>query len=219
MSTSEKIQLYEEFSQVAKALGSAHRLDILENLAQRELGVEALAERIGLSTANTSQHLQLLKRSGLVVSRRDGKFIKYRLSSDNVLKLMGILFDVAEQNLAEVDKVLRNYFYQRDDMEPVSRSELLERMRDGLAIALDVRPADEFAASHLFGAVNIPLPELEKRFSELGDKCEVIAYCRGPYCVLAFEAVALLRKKGIKARRLEAGLPEWRAAGLPIEPS
>lgn len=217
MSTSAKIELYEEFSQVAKALGSAHRLDILEHLAQGERGVDALAERVGLSTANTSQHLQLLKRAGLVASRRDGKFVRYRLSSDNVLKLMGVLFDVAEQNLAEVDKVLRNYFYQRDDMEPISQDELLARTRDGLAIVLDVRPGDEFAASHLTGAINIPLAELEKRFSELDNEREIIAYCRGPYCVLAFEAVALLRKKGIKARRLEDGLPEWRAAGLPVE--
>ncbi|MCF6326494.1 MAG: metalloregulator ArsR/SmtB family transcription factor [Devosiaceae bacterium] len=217
MSTSAKIELYEEFSQVAKALGSAHRLDILEHLAQGERGVDALAERVKLSTANTSQHLQLLKRAGLVASRRDGKFVRYRLSGDNVLKLMGILFDVAEQNLAEVDKVLRNYFYQRDDMEPISQIELLERTRDGLAIVLDVRPSDEFTASHLTGAINIPLAELEKRILELDNGREIIAYCRGPYCVLAFEAVAMLRKKGIKARRLEDGLPEWRAAGLPVE--
>ncbi len=217
MSTSAKIELYEEFSQVAKALGSAHRLDILEHLAQGERGVDALAKRVNLSTANTSQHLQLLKRAGLVASRRDGKFVRYRLSNDNVLKLMGVLFDVAEQNLAEVDKVLRNYFYQRDDMEPISQNELLERTRDGLAIVLDVRPSDEFAASHLTGAINIPLAELEKRLSELDNEQEIIAYCRGPYCVLAFEAVAMLRKKGIKSRRLEDGLPEWRAAGLPVE--
>ncbi len=217
MSTSAKIELYEEFSQVAKALGSAHRLDILEHLAQGERGVDALAKRVNLSTANTSQHLQLLKRAGLVASRRDGKFVRYRLSNDNVLKLTGVLFDVAEQNLAEVDKVLRNYFYQRDDMEPISQNELLERTRDGLAIVLDVRPSDEFAASHLTGAINIPLAELEKRLSELDNEQEIIAYCRGPYCVLAFEAVAMLRKKGIKSRRLEDGLPEWRAAGLPVE--
>ncbi len=217
MSTSAKIELYEEFSQVAKALGNAHRLDILEHLAQGERGVDALAERVGLSTANTSQHLQFLKRAGLVASRRDGKFVLYRLSSDNVLKLMGVLFDVAEQNLAEVDKVLRNYFYQRDDMEPISQNELLERTRDGLAIVLDVRPRDEFAASHLTGAINIPLAELEKRILELDNGREIIAYCRGPYCVLAFEAVAMLREKGITARRLEDGLPEWRAAGLPVE--
>ncbi len=217
MSTSAKIELYEEFSQVAKALGSAHRLDILEHLAQGERGVDALAKRVNLSTANTSQHLQLLKRAGLVASRRDGKFVRYRLSNDNVLKLTGVLFDVAEQNLAEVDKVLRNYFYQRDDMEPISQNELLERTRDGLAIVLDVRPSDEFAASHLTGAINIPLAELEKRLSELDNEQEIIAYCRGPYCVLAFGAVAMLRKKGIRSRRLEDGLPEWRAAGLPVE--
>ncbi len=217
MSTSPKIRLYEEFAQVARAIGSAHRLDILEHLAQGEYGVDALADRVGLTTANTSQHLQLLKRAGLVSSRRDGKFIRYQLSGDNVVGLMGVLFDVAQNNLAEVDKVLRSYFYQRDDMEPVSRSELIERTRDGLVTVLDVRPKNEFNAEHLPGALNIPLEELENRLSELENGMEIIAYCRGPYCVLSFEAVAMLREKGIKARRLVDGLPEWRAAGLPVE--
>jgi len=217
MSTSPKLKLYEEFSAIARALGNAHRIDILEHLGQGERGVDALAAKIGLSTANTSQHLQQLKRAGLVESRRDGKYILYRLKGDNVLTLLGALFDVGEHNLAEVDKVLRDYFHKRDDMEPVSHAELLERSRDGLVTVLDVRPKDEFAMEHLPGAKNIPLEELESRLSEIDPAQEVIAYCRGPYCVLSFEAVAALRQRGIKARRLEDGLPEWRAAGLPLE--
>ena len=217
MSTSPKLKLYEEFAAIARALGNAHRIDILEHLGQGERGVDALAAKIGLSTANTSQHLQQLKRAGLVESRRDGKYILYRLKGDNVLTLLGALFDVGEHNLAEVDKVLRDYFHKRDDMEPVSHDELLERSRDGLVTVLDVRPKDEFAMEHLPGAKNIPLEELESRLSEIDPAQEVIAYCRGPYCVLSFEAVAALRKRGIKARRLEDGLPEWRAAGLPLE--
>jgi ArsR family transcriptional regulator len=217
MSTSPKLKLYEEFAAIARALGNAHRIDILEHLGQGERGVDALAAKTGLSTANTSQHLQQLKRAGLVESRRDGKYILYRLKGDNVLTLLGALFDVGEHNLAEVDKVLRGYFHERDDMEPVSHAELLERSRDGLVTVLDVRPKDEFEMEHLPGAVNIPLDELESRLPEIGNELEVVAYCRGPYCVLSYEAVAALRKRGIKARRLEDGLPEWRAAGLPLE--
>jgi len=217
MSTSPKLKLYEEFATIARALGNAHRIDILEHLGQGERGVDALAAKTGLSTANTSQHLQQLKRAGLVESRRDGKYILYRLKGDNVLALLGTLFEVGEHNLAEVDKVLRGYFHARDDMEPVSHAELLARSRDGLVTVLDVRPKDEFAMEHLPGAKNIPLEELASRLSEIDPAQEVIAYCRGPYCVLSFEAVAALRERGIKARRLEDGLPEWRAAGLPIE--
>ncbi len=217
MSTSPKLKLYEEFAAIARALGNAHRIDMLEHLGQGERGVDALAAKTGLSTANTSQHLQQLKRAGLVESRRDGKYILYRLKGDNVLALLGTLFEVGEHNLAEVDKVLRGYFHERDDMEPVSHEELLARSRDGLVTVLDVRPKDEFAMEHLPGAKNIPVEELESRLSEIDPAQEVIAYCRGPYCVLSFEAVAALRQRGIKARRLEDGLPEWRAAGLPLE--
>ncbi len=217
MSTSPKLKLYEEFALIGRALGNAHRLDMLEHLAQGEKGVDALAAKTGLSTANTSQHLQQLKRAGLVDSRREGKFVLYRLADDNVLALMAALFGVGERNLASVNKVLRDYFQARDSMEPVTHDELLARTRDGLVTVLDVRPADEYAAEHLPGAVNIPLDELENRLSEIEDAPEVVAYCRGPYCVLSFEAVSALRKRGINARRLKSGLPEWRAAGLPVE--
>jgi ArsR family transcriptional regulator len=217
VSTGPKQALFAEFAAVARALGSPRRLEMLEHLAQGERGVEALAERVGLSVANASQHLQQLKRAGLVASRRDGKFVLYRLADDGVLALMQALFDVGERNLAQVDRILRSYFAERDNLEPVTRAELLERTRDGLVTVLDVRPADEFAAGHLPGALNMQLSELEARLAELDPAQEIVAYCRGPYCVLSFEAVAALRARGFKVRRLEDGFPEWRAAGLPLE--
>ena len=217
MSTGPKQALYAEFASVARALGSQHRLEILEHLAQGERGVDALAERVGLSIANASQHLQQLRRAGLVVSRRDGKFVLYRLADDSVLNVMMALSDVAARNLAAVDRIRRAYFDDRDNMEPVSREELLQRTRDDLVTVLDVRPPDEFAVGHVPGALNIPLDELEARLAELDPNHEIVAYCRGPWCVLSFEAVAALRARGFKIRRLEGVLPEWRAAGLPIE--
>lgn len=217
MSIAPKQALYGEFALVARALGSPHRLEMLEHLAQGERGVEALAERVGLTVANASQHLQQLRRAGLVMSRREGKFVLYRLADDSVLDVMAALSDVAERNLAEVDRIRRAYFDARDDMEPVSRDELLARMRDGLVTVLDVRPEDEYATGHLPGAVNVPLGELEQRLSNLDPEQEFVAYCRGPWCVLSFEAVAALRARGFNVRRLEDGLPEWRAAGLAVE--
>jgi ArsR family transcriptional regulator len=217
MSIGPKQALLAEFAGVARALGSPQRLEMLEHLAQGERGVEALARRVRLSIANASQHLQLLKRAGLVASRRDGKFVLYRLADERVVVLMRALFDVGEHNLAAVDRILRSYFAERDSLEPVTREALLARTRDGLVTVLDVRPADEYAAGHLPGAVNIPLAELETRLAELDPAQEIVAYCRGPYCVLSFEAVAALRARGFQVRRLEDGLPEWRAAGLPME--
>lgn len=217
MSTGPKQQLFEEFASIARAIGNAGRIEILEHLSQTEKSVDALAEAIGLSVANTSQHLQQLKRAGLVRSRREGKYVLYRIADDQVVELLGLLFRIGERNLAEVERVLRGYFRERDAMEPVSKEELLNRTREGLVTVLDVRPREEYEAGHIPGAVNIPLKELESRLSELARGKEVVAYCRGPYCVLSFEAVAALRSKGIDARRLEDGLPEWRAAGLPLE--
>jgi len=217
MSTGPKQALYSEFASVARALGSAHRLEILEHVAQSECGVEALAERVGLSIANASQHLQQLRRAGLVASRRDGKFVRYRLADDRVLRLMADLSDIAGRNLAEVERIKRAYFDDRDDLEPVTREELLQRSRNGLVTILDVRPGDEFAANHLPGAINIPLDQLEVRIGDLDPEQEIVAYCRGPWCVLSFEAVAKLRARGFNVRRLEDGFPEWRAAGLPVE--
>jgi ArsR family transcriptional regulator len=217
MSIGPKQALYGEFALVARSLGSPHRLEMIEHLAQGERGVEALAERVGLTVANASQHLQQLRRAGLVASRREGKFVLYRLADDAVLGLTAALSGVAQRNLAEVDRIRRAYFAERDSMEPVSREDLLGRMRDGLVTVLEVRPADEFATGHLPGAVNIPLGELEQRLAELDPEQEVVAYCRGPWCVLSFEAVAALRARGFSVRRLEDGLPEWKASGLPVE--
>jgi rhodanese-related sulfurtransferase/DNA-binding transcriptional ArsR family regulator len=208
--------LYGQFAEVAKGLGHGHRLEILELLAQGERSVQALAERAGLSLANASQHLRLMRRAGLLVSRRDGKRILYGLSGSSVLDLVAALRRVAEQNLAEVRETVGGYFRERDALEPVSRKELARRIKDGLVTVLDVRPEDEFAAGHLPQAINIPLRTLTRRLRDLPKNAEVVAYCRGPYCVLAFEAVALLRGRGFKARRLEDGYPEWKAAGLPV---
>jgi ArsR family transcriptional regulator len=217
MSTySPKLALFAQFAAVAKSLGHAHRLELLEQLAQGERSVEVLADRTGLSVANASQHLQQLRRAGSVANRRDGKFIYYRLADDAVLDLLAALRRIAERNVAEVERVVRGYFNERDRLEAVSREELLDRSRAGTVTILDVRPEDEFALGHLPGALNIPLRELEARLGEMKPGQEIIAYCRGPYCVLSYEAVAQLRARGFKARRLEDGLPEWRAAGLPV---
>ena len=217
MSTrSPKLALFVQFAAVAKSLGHAHRLELLEQLAQGERSVEVLADRTSLSIANASQHLQHLRRAGLVTNRREGKFVYYRLADDAVLELLGALRRIAERNVAEVERVVRSYFDERDSLEPVSREELLERSRAGTVTILDVRPEDEFALGHVPGALNIPLRALEARLSELDPSQEIVAYCRGHYCVLSYEAVAQLRARGFKVRRLEDGLPEWRAAGLPI---
>lgn len=212
-----KHALYIQFALVAKALGHADRLELLEHVGQGERSVESLAQRAGLSIANASQHLQQLRRAGLVASRRDGKFVLYRTADESVVSLLTALRRVAERNLAEVERIVRSYFSDRDDMEPVSREELLERTRAGLVTVLDVRPADEFDAGHIPGAISIPLTELESRIGELDPAQEIVAYCRGAYCVLSFEAVAALRALGFKVRRLEDGLPEWKASGLPLE--
>ena len=215
-SESPKRLLFRQFAAVAKAVAHEHRLELLEALAQGERSVETLAGRSGLSIANASQHLQQMRRAGLIEARREGKFVYYRLSDTSVLDLIASLTRIGERHVAEVGKIVREYFQSRDDMEPVSRSELLARMKKGDVQLLDVRPEDEFALGHLPGAMNIPLDKLKKKLSVLDPDKVVIAYCRGPYCVLSFETVALLRKKGFRVRRLEDGLPEWKAAGLPV---
>jgi len=211
-----KRALYAQFAAVAKALGHEHRLELLELVAQGERTVETLAERCGITIANTSQHLQQLRRAGLVSARRDGKFVRYALADDTVLAAISGVHRVAERNVAEVNRILRSYFLRRDELEPVSRKELQQRMKKGLVTLLDVRPEDEFRLGHVVGAVSVPLSKLKSWLSRAGKK-EIIAYCRGPYCVMSFEAVAELRAKGFKARRLEDGFPEWKAAGLPVK--
>lgn len=217
-STGPKQAIYENLAQVAQALGHAHRLELLEQLAQCERSVEALAARTGLTFANTSRHLQILRRARLVDAERRGRQVIYSLAGDaEIVGLMQALGRVGERNLAEIDRVMADYFHARDALEPVSREMLASRLQDGLVTLLDVRPEDEYAAGHLPGALNIPLSELERRLADIPKGREVIAYCRGPYCVLSFEAVAALRARGYLVRRLEEGYPEWRAAGLPVE--
>lgn len=212
-----KRALFASLAEVAKALGHGHRLEILELLAQGERSVEALAERVGLPVANASQHLRIMRRAGLLASRRDGKRVFYRVSDPSVLDLTASLRRVAERNLAEFREVIAGYFQRRDALEPVSRKDLVQRLKDGLVTVLDVRPEDEYAAGHLPKAVNIPLRDLARRLRDIPKSREIVAYCRGPYCVLAFEAVALLRRHGFKVRRLQDGYPEWKSAGLAIE--
>jgi ArsR family transcriptional regulator len=212
-----KRALYAQFAIVAKAIAHEHRLELLELVAQGERSVEALAARSGLSIANVSQHLQNLRRAGLVASRRQAKFVLYRLADEAVLTMLAALQQVAERNVGEVERILRSYFQARDELEPVSRAELTQRMKKGLVTVIDVRPEDEFALGHVPGARNIPLSELKRHLSKLDRKTQIVAYCRGPYCVMSFEAVAQLRKLGFQARRLEDGLPEWKASGLPVQ--
>jgi ArsR family transcriptional regulator len=216
-SQSPKQILFAQFAAVAKAAAHPLRLEILEQLAQGDRSVEVLADRTRVSIANASQHLQQMRRAGLITARREGKFVFYRLADDAVLELLASVRRVAERTLADVERVVRNYFHDRDSMEPVSRAELADRLSAGLVTVLDVRPEDEFALGRVRGAVNIPLGRLENRLAELDPDREIVAYCRGPYCVLSYEAVAALRLRGFKARRLEDGFPQWRAAGLPTE--
>lgn len=212
-----KQELFARFARVAKALANGNRLELLELLAQGERRVEDLAGVSGLSVANTSQHLQQLRQAGLVSSRREGVKVIYRLSGDDVAALLGSLRSVAERHSAEVERLVTAFLHAKDSLEPVPGAELLQRLRDGSVLVLDVRPPAEYAAGHLPGALNVPLEELERRMTALPMAQEIVAYCRGPYCVLAFDAVARLRAQGYTARRLEYGLPEWRQAGLPVE--
>jgi rhodanese-related sulfurtransferase len=213
-----KKAIYASLAEVAQALGHAHRLELLEHLAQGVRSVEELSVRAGLTFANTSRHLQILRRARLVATERNGKQILYRLAGDTeVVALMSALGRVGERNIAEIDRVMNDYFRARDALAPVSKDELIEMLHDDLVTVLDVRPDDEFAVGHLPGALNIPVAELERRLDELPPDQEVIAYCRGPYCVFSVEAVSVLRSRGYQVRRLEDGFPEWKAAGLPIE--
>ena len=218
MSTDDpKGALLAQFATLAKALGHANRLELIEFIAQGERSVDSLARRCGLSIGNTSQHLHQLRRAGLVTSRREGKHVLYRLADEAVIGLLVTLRQIAERNIAAVKQIVTGYFLERDALEPVSRAQLVARLNEGTVTLLDVRPEDEFVAGHLSNAINIPLHALQSHLAELPDDQEIVAYCRGAYCVLSFEAVAALRSRGFNARRLEDGFPEWKAAGLPVE--
>jgi len=212
-----KHQLFEQFARLGKVLGNGFRLEMLEFLAQCEYNVESLARLTDLSVANASQHLQQLRQAGLVVARKQGLHVYYRLADDNVIALMAVLRQVAEHHLAEVETLVNTYLKVKDDLEPIPAEELLQRVRDGLVTVLDVRPAVEYAAGHVPGAVNISLTELERLWPSFDANKEIVAYCRGPYCVLAYHAVEKLREKGLRARRLADGYPEWKEAGWPVE--
>ena len=218
-----KQDLFAQFARVGKALSNGNRLELLEFLAQGERSVEQLSKVAGLTVANTSQHLQQLRHAGMVTCHKEGLKVYYNISGDDVIELLGALRVVAERHVTDVQHLVNTYLTVKDKLEPIPRTELLERARDGLITVLDVRPAEEYAAGHVPGAINIPLQELELRLEELsnqeGENREIVAYCRGPHCILAFDAVARLREKGLKARRLEDGYPEWKTAGLPVEKS
>jgi ArsR family transcriptional regulator len=211
-----KLRIFEQFAELARVLGHAHRLELIECIAQGERSVERLAEISGLSIANTSQHLKQLRLGGFVQARRHGKRVLYSLSDGPILSLIAALRTYAERNRAEVGKIVSDYFNRLDDLEPVSRRELARRVKAGTIVVLDVRPEDEFAHGHVPGALNIPVQDLKRRLAELPKDQEIVAYCRGAYCVFSFEAVAFLRKRGFTARRLEEGFPEWRSSGLPV---
>ncbi len=212
-----KQDLFTQFARIGKALSNGNRLELLEFLAQGERNVEELADLSGLSTANTSQHLQQLRQVSLVTTRKVGQHVFYQLAGDKVVMLLKVLRQVAEENLADVDRLIATFLTVKDQFEPIPREELLKRARAGLVTVIDVRPSQEYAAGHVPGAVNIPLSELENHLKDLDTDQEIVAYCRGPHCILAFNAVARLRKNGFKARRLEDGYPEWKLAGLPVE--
>lgn len=215
--TNVKSLLFNEFARVSKALGSGNRLELLEFLAQGERSVDQLAKLSGLSVANTSRHLQVLRQAGLVSARKEGLYVHYSVSGAGVIRLLAALQEVAQHNVAEVTRIVDTYLTSKDSLEPVSVQDLMARVSEGLVTVLDVRPPEEYRAGHLPGAINVPLAELEKTFDRLPRDREIVAYCRGPFCVLSFEAVSQLRGQGFNARRLETGFPEWKVAGLPVE--
>lgn len=208
--------LYEQFARIGKALASARRVELLDLLCQGERNVEALARTASMTVTNTSQHLQTLRAARLVDARKEGTKVIYRVADDEVCRFFFSLRELAGSRLAEVEQIVRRYLEGGGDLEPVTRAELLARAKRDDVVVLDVRPPDEFAAGHIPGAVSVPLEELEQRLASLPGDTEIVAYCRGPYCLLAPRAVELLRERGFHARRLEGGFPEWRLAGLPI---
>jgi rhodanese-related sulfurtransferase len=212
-----KDAIYEQFARIGKAVASPKRLELLDLICQGPRTVERLAKEAGMAVASASQHLQVLRAARLVEAEKEGLFVTYRLANEAVCEFIHAMRVLAESRLAEVELITRRFLEGREDLEPVDRHALRERVRDGLATIIDVRPAEEYRAGHLPGAVSVPLKELEAHLSELPKDQEIVAYCRGPYCVLAVEAVEKLRSEGYRAVRLEDGVQDWRAMGLPVE--
>lgn len=209
--------LYEQFARIGKAVAHPKRIELLDLLCQGERRVEVLAQAAALSVTNASAHLRVLREARLVETRKEATRVFYRLAGESVCGLFFSLRDLAADRYAEVEMIARDYFEDRDELEPVTRDELLARADDGSVLVLDVRPTEEYEAGHIPGAMSVPLDELESRLAALPPDTEIVAYCRGPYCVLAPQALQLLRRHGYQARRLQDGLPEWRRAGLPVE--
>jgi rhodanese-related sulfurtransferase len=212
-----KDRLFEQFARLGKALASPKRLEIVDLLAQGERSVEEIARETAMSVASASQHLQVLKAARMVEARREGLYIHYRLSDENVFRTWQAVRALGESRLAEVDRVVEAYLEDRAALEAVDATELMERLSEGSVVVLDVRPEKEYRAGHIPGALSVPLDALEAALQTLPREREVVAYCRGPYCVFSDEAVAFLRARGYRARRLRQGLPDWRAAGMPVE--
>lgn len=211
-----KKTIYEQLSRIGKAVASPARLELLDLLCQGPRTVEALAREAGLSTANASQHLRMLRAARLVDTEKHGLFVTYRLADQQVCDFFRALRALAENRLAEIDRIVRQFMEGRDSLEPVEKEALLERVQQGVVTVLDVRPPEEYVAGHIPGAISVPLKELESYLSKLPRDQQIVAYCRGPYCVLALQAVETLRAKGFQAVRLEDGIPDWRARGLPV---
>jgi rhodanese-related sulfurtransferase len=212
-----KDELFEQFARIGKALSSGRRLELLELLAQGERPVEDLAVESSQSVANTSQHLNVLRQARLVESRREGNYVRYRLADEDVLRLWFVVRDLGQTRLAEIGRLVETFLKDRSSLEPVTYAELQRRIRDGNATVIDVRPAEEYAAGHISGARSIPVTELRARIGEVPKKRLVVAYCRGPYCIFADQAVELLRGAGYRAFRLEGGFPDWQTKGMPVE--
>ena len=212
-----KNRLYQEFARIGKAIASAQRLEFLDLLAQREWSVEALAAETEQSIANTSAHLKVLRSAHLVETRREGSYVYYRLADENVVQLWQTIRAIGESQLAEIDRIVDEFVSGRDELQPVDSRDLLDRLKREEITVIDVRPEDEYAAAHLPGARSIPINQLEAHLDDLDPDREIVAYCRGPYCLFADEAVELLRQRGFKAWRLADGLPDWRMAGLPVD--
>lgn len=212
-----KNAIYEQFSRIGKAVSSPKRLELLDLLCQGEKTVETLSQETGLTVANTSQHLQTLRAARLVEAEKEGLYVKYRLADQMVCEFFRSMRILAENRLAEVEMIKRHFLEGREGMEPINRNDLLKRVIDGAVTVLDVRPAEEYRAGHIPGALSVPLSRLKELLAKLPRDQEIVAYCRGPYCVLAVQAVEMLRKLGFKAIRLEEGIQDWLAMGLALE--